>query len=229
VGERSNYNAAFTKRVFPSSNKTRNNNRLKKAYLLVDSLHGPKDTDIEMLETLAKTGLAHQLVLTKLDRASATLWTEIKTALKDNPTRDASYKSAVRTLPGGVPTRNTDELRMGVWAPLRGELGLGCDETILGVSSLEGWGISALRYSILYACGAFRRSQSDDREYARILQETPIVDRDKDSSMEDMDLEESDLEDEESRQRRPVFADDNPMRGKVFGGEKMWRKKIYRW
>lgn len=203
--------------------------RLKKAYLLVDSLHGPKDTDIEMLESLAKTGLAHQLVLTKLDRASATLWTEIKTALRDNPTRDAAFKSAVRTLPGQVPKKSVDELRMGVWAPLRGELGLGCDETILAVSSLEGWGIAALRCSILQACGAFRRGQNEDGDYVRTLEQTPIVDRDGDSTVEDMDSEERDLEEEESRPRRPIFADDNPMRGKVFGGEKMLRKKIYRW
>jgi hypothetical protein len=201
---------------------------LKKAYLLVDSLHGPKDTDIEMLETLAKTGLAHQLVLTKLDRASATLWSEIKTALKDNPTRDAAFKSAVRTLPGAVP-ESMDELRMGVWAPLRGELGLGCDETILGLSSLEGWGITALRCSILQACGAFRRSQNEDRDYARALDQTPIVGRDMDSTVENMFLEDNDMEDQGSRQQRPTFADDNPMRGKVFGGPKMLKKKIYRW
>jgi hypothetical protein len=205
------------------------NGSLKKAYLLVDSLHGPKDTDLEMLETLAKTGLAHQLVLTKLDRSSATLWSEIKTALKDNPTRDAAFKSAVRTLPGAVPEKSTDELRMGVWAPLRGELGLGCDETILGVSSLEGWGITALRCSILQACGAFRRSQNEDRHYARALDQAPIVDPDVDLTAENMFLEDNDMEDQGSKQQRPTFADDNPMRGKVFGGAKMLRKKIYRW
>jgi hypothetical protein len=194
----------------------------------VDSLHGPKDTDIEMLETLAKTGLAHQLVLTKLDRSSATLWTEIKMALKDNPTRDAAFKSAVRTLPGAVP-ESMDQVRMGVWAPLRGEMGLGCDETILGVSSLEGWGITALRCSILQACGAFRRSQNEDRDYARALDQTPIVGGDMDSTVENMFLEVNDMEDQRPRQQRPTFADDNPMRGKVFGGPKMLKKKIYRW
>ena len=191
----------------------------------MDSLHGPKETDVEMLEALAKTGISHQLVLTKLDRASATIWNEIKAALRDNPTRDAGYKSAVRTLPGEVPERRMEELKMGVWAPLRGQLGLGCDETILGVSSSEGWGIVALRCSILNACGAFRKSQSDDSDYMKVLKETPLVNGD------DMPGEEDDVKEgeQETDHRRPTFADDNPMRGKVFSGEKMLRKKIYRW
>ena len=39
-----------------------------------------------------------------------------------------------------------EELQMGKWKLLRGKLGLGCDEMILGVSSVEGWGITALRW-----------------------------------------------------------------------------------
>jgi len=66
---------------------------------------------MEILESLEKTTLAHQLVLAKLVRASATLWTEIKTALKDNPTRDAAFKSAVSTLPGLVPKKEVCGLR----------------------------------------------------------------------------------------------------------------------
>jgi hypothetical protein len=50
-----------------------------------------------------------------------------------------------------------------------------------------------------------------------------------DSTAENMFLEDNDMEDQGSRQQRPTFADDNPMRGKVFGGLKMLRKKIYRW
>ena len=129
---------------------------LKKAYVLLDALHGPKEKDLDMLSELAKTGLAHQLVLTKLDRASATVWTELAATLRQNPVRVAPYKSATRILPNSKPTKSVEELQMGVWAPLRGKLGLGCDETILGVSSEEGWGITALRCSILSACGAFK-------------------------------------------------------------------------
>ena len=206
-----------------TSNPRISNSRLRKTYLLLDSLHGPKETDIEMLEILANTGLAHQLVLTKLDRSSATLWYEIKAALKDSPTPAAAYQSSVRTLPGEVFEKSVEELEMGVWAPLRGKLGLGCDDTILGVSSLEGWGLTALRCSILTACGAFRLNAYADIEYAKALERTPLIETDSQNRGVD------ELMDQGYSWQRPVFADDNPMRGGVFGGEKMLRKKIYRW
>lgn len=197
---------------------------LKKAYLLLDALHGPKEKDLDMLSELAKTGLAHQLVLTKLDRASATVWTELAATL-----RQASYKSATRILPNSKPIKSVEGLQMGVWAPLRGKLGMGCDDTILGVSSEEGWGITALRCSILMACGAFKRDAFHDMQYLKALQDTPVID--------DKVIEESIEEGDESvnpnlRQSEILeshFDDDNPMRGKVFGGKEMLRQKIYRW
>src|SRR5271167_4989870 len=141
-----------------------------------------------MLSELAKTGLAHQLVLTKLDRASATVWTELAATLRQNPVRVAPYKSATRILPNSKPTKTVEELQMGVWAPLRGKLGLGCDETILGVSSEEGWGITALRCSILSACGAFKRDAFPDIGYLKALQDTPVIDdKPKEESIEDGD------------------------------------------
>lgn len=218
--------------------------RLKKVYILLDSLHGPKDTDLDMLDELSKTGLAHQIVLTKLDRAPATVWTELSAALKYNPQKGTVFKSATRILPGQTPERDFEELQMGVWAGLRGNLALGCDETVLGVSSEERWGISGLRYSILMACGAFRRGNYGDQEYLRALQETPVV-QEREMGKEDM-LEEEEFDGDEwregdegkgKRDRRikmvgdpeSKLEDDNPMRGKVFGGKEMLRKKIYRW
>lgn len=214
----------WTKRVLtPRIGET--DGRLKKAYILLDALHGPKETDLEMLEELAKTGISHQLVLTKLDRASATVWTELAAALRHNPVRVASYKSATRILHDEVkPRRTLEEMRMGVWAPLRGKLGLGCDETVLGVSSEEGWGITALRCSILKACGAFKRENFDDDAYAKSLQQAPIID-----DGEEMEKQGHREKDEKYRLLEPKFDDDNPMRGAVFGGKQLYRKKIYRW
>ena len=202
---------------------------LKKAYVLLDALHGPKEKDLDMLSELAKTGLAHQLVLTKLDRASATVWTELAATLRQNPVRVASYKSATRILVNSKPIKSVEELQMGVWAPLRGKLGMGCDETILGVSSEEGWGITALRCSILMACGAFKKDAFHDMQYLKALQDAPVID--------DKVREESIEEGDESVNPNPRqseipeshFEDDNPMRGKVFGGKEMLRQKIYRW
>lgn len=216
--------------------------RLKKAYLLLDSLHGPKETDLDMLQELSQTGLPHQLILTKLDRAPATVWSSLSTTLKHNPTKDAVFKSAARTLHGQRPQQDLEELKMGVWRPLRGALGLGCDETILGVSSEEGWGISGLRCSILKACGALGSGNFGDEEYLRALQEAPIIQERRDvESQEVVEEDEEEWEGEENwegREKEPrrvtgdlesKFEDDNPMRGKVFGGKEMLRKKIYRW
>jgi hypothetical protein len=118
---------------------------------------------------------------------------------------------------------------MGVWAPLRGALGLGCDETILGVSSEEGWGISALRCSILKASGAFKRDNFDDNQYLQALQTTPIIDDNpSDTRRNDVDHH-GDRESRRDMAQLPQFEDDNPMRGEIFGGKKMSKQKIYRW
>jgi GTP-binding protein EngB required for normal cell division len=87
---------------------------LRKAYLLLDSLHGPKDKDIQMLNDLAKTGIAHQLVLTKLECASPTIWKEIHTALKDNPDPGTEFKSASRS-PLHQSSEVVERLTMGVF------------------------------------------------------------------------------------------------------------------
>jgi hypothetical protein len=133
---------------------------------------------------------------------------------------------------------------MGVWAPLRGNLGFGCDETVLGVSSEMGWGITGLRCSILMACGAFRRGNYvEDEGYLKQLQDIPVIQERQEVGNEEILNEEDEEWDEEEqeeggrrdRERKVVgdlgakFEDDNPMRGKVFGGKEMLRKKIYRW
>src|SRR5271163_4019712 len=71
---------------------------LKVVYLLLSSSHGPKPHDIEMLEALSRTGIAHQLVLTKLDLAPATLWKQVDAAVQPPTTKqsDKPFKSAVR-------------------------------------------------------------------------------------------------------------------------------------
>jgi hypothetical protein len=191
---------------------------------LLDALHGPKESDIDMLSELAKTGLSHQIVLTKLDRAPATLWNELGATLRQNPVRVAPHVSAVRVLPVSNRSKSTEDLRAGVWAPLRGQLALGCDDTIVGVSSMEGWGITALRCSILQACGAFKRHVTEDSEYVKGLEQIPIVDESEDEKSREQDSGRQYMGDPETR-----FDDDNPMRGKVFGGKEMLRKKIYRW
>jgi hypothetical protein len=191
----------------------------------LDALHGPKESDIDMLSELAKTGLAHQIVLTKLDRAPATVWNEIGAALRHNPVRVAPHVSAVRVLPGKT-RKESEDLRAGVWAPLRGQLALGCDETVVGISSMEHWGISALRCSILQACGAFKRFNSEE-SYLKGLEQIPIIGEPEESGEDSENLETGIRTKGVPDGTR--FDDDNPMRGKVDGGKEMLRKKIYRW
>jgi len=204
---------------------------LRKAYLLLDSLHGPKEKDTQMLSDLAKTGIPHQLVLTKLDRAAATLWTELGVTLRNNPDRGTLFRSASRApLSDDV---DVEKLAMGVWEPLRGQLGFACDETILGVSSEEKWGLSALRCSILQACGAFRQNSAENEEYLKGLREMPVV-GDDGKIEEQLKVEQAEEDGEERKltvqeRLRAKFNDPNPMRGKIFGGKKMLRQQIYRW
>lgn len=198
--------------------------------MLLDSVHGPKDTDIAAFNEFARTGLAHQIVLTKLDRATGTMWNELGASLRNNPVR---RNAAVQSRSGSA--LSIDELEMGVWAPLRGQVGLGCDDTILGVSSTEGWGITALRCSILQACGAFGRDNYYNDEYLKALKEAPVI-GDRSETLEESRINElDDHGDEDKRGRshrtKPIiqFYDDNPMRGKVDGGVKTIRQGIYRW
>jgi GTP-binding protein len=209
---------------------------LRKAYVLIDALHGPKEKDIDILEQLAKTGLPHQLVLSKLDRALPTLWNEIGVTLRHNPVLGSSFVSAVRKpLSSTVSSKSLQELQMGVWTPLRGKLGLGCDDTILGVSSEEGWGISALRCSMIQACGLFKGSNLGDDKYLEALQQVPIIKDHAESTAKELNEEEKPVERPPKGGRQkvtfetPRYKDDNPMRGKVFGGKEMLRKRIYRW
>lgn len=92
--------------------------------MLVDAQHGPKASDLMLLECLGREGISYQVVLSKIDRYIA----------KHNTLRDALRD-----------TRHLLESGVGGTSVL-GE--------ILGVSSLKKKvGISDLRWSIMVACG----------------------------------------------------------------------------
>jgi hypothetical protein len=187
-----------------------------------------------MLNDLAKTGIAHQLILTKLDRASPTIWKEIRTALKDNPDPGTEFKSSSRAPLYERSSEVVERLTMGVWGSLRRQLGFACDQTILGVSSEERLGLNALRYSILQACGVSRGKDFEEDEYVKGLRGMPVVDesgnvwdQDKMRDYEEEDEEERKLTVKERLARK--FDDKNPWRGEVYSGAKMLRQRIYRW
>lgn len=62
---------------------------LKRVFVLIDSRHGLKDTDIKMMDELDKAAVTYQLVLTKIDKIKAseleTRLEGIQTAIKKHP------------------------------------------------------------------------------------------------------------------------------------------------
>jgi hypothetical protein len=190
-----------------------------------------------MIKELSRLGLAYQIVLTKLDRAPSTLWTQLSTAMKKNTkigtgyntNIETGYKSTVRILSSESKQGEMKKLEMDLWRTLGETLGLGCDERILGVSSQMGWGLNDLRFSILKACWVFGRFAVGDLHN---LRDIPAVEDRRDEKMEGEWREEG-LERQERKQRmrdlNSRFQDDNPMRGEVFGGKERGRKMIYRW
>ena len=44
--------------------------QLKRVFVLIDSRHGAKQSDLEMMDMLDKAGVSYQLVLTKKDKIS---------------------------------------------------------------------------------------------------------------------------------------------------------------
>jgi GTP-binding protein len=120
---------AETVRPLPSSWWTRHGakcgNRFRRAFVLIDSQHGPKASDLMLLESLGRQAIPYQIVLSKVDRTIA------KYGSLQKPLEDIKY--LLDTGVGGVS-------------------GLG---EVIGVSSLKNpkVGISELRWSIMVACG----------------------------------------------------------------------------
>ena len=103
--------------------------QLRRAFILIDALHGPKNTDLMLIDHLGASGVPYQIVLSKIDRLQKTAvdatFDEIKTLLTDNNER-----------------RGTSAL---------GEvIGTAADPAKKGMQKL---GISELRWSIMVAGG----------------------------------------------------------------------------
>lgn len=83
---------------------------LKRVFVLIDSRHGLKDTDIKMMEELDKAAVTYQLVLTKIDKIKTadleTLIESIQTTIKKHP---ACYPEILHT--SSVKKTGIDELR----------------------------------------------------------------------------------------------------------------------
>jgi GTP-binding protein len=71
---------------------------LARVYVLIDSRHGFKDVDIEILKTLDRSAVSYQIVLTKIDQIKAAALPEridgIKAALAKHP---AAFPEVIAT------------------------------------------------------------------------------------------------------------------------------------
>lgn len=91
----------------------RGRSALRRVYVLIDSRHGLKKNDIEVLDMLDKAAVSYQIVLTKIDKikASALAGTraEVEEALKRRP---AAYPAVLAT--SSEKGHGLDELRAAI-------------------------------------------------------------------------------------------------------------------
>ena len=71
---------------------------LKRALLLIDSRHGPKDVDREIMDMLDRAAVSYRLVLTKADKIKATDLAAVRTATEaEARRRPAAYPEVIAT------------------------------------------------------------------------------------------------------------------------------------
>ena len=76
---------------------------LKRVYVLIDSRHGLKDVDLDVLKTLDKSAVSYQVVLTKTDQIKAS----------ELAARQEQVSAALRTHPAAFPELLTTSSRTG--------------------------------------------------------------------------------------------------------------------
>ncbi|WP_412058144.1 ribosome biogenesis GTP-binding protein YihA/YsxC [Bartonella sp. DGB2] len=86
---------AWTELVFTY---LRGRTTLKRVYVLIDSRHGIKKNDVEILDLLDKAAVSYQIVLTKADKIGATPLINLQTATKAAiAKRPAAYPALLTT------------------------------------------------------------------------------------------------------------------------------------
>lgn len=123
--------------------------RLRRAFLVVDPLHGLKKSDEELLVLLRKNAISHQIILSKVDRV---LRAKPRSRRVNIPSRAAKFYKLCKDLRTKVQPGNIDG------PEAFGEI-IGCSTEISldsnGEISLEGrkLGIDRVRRAVLAATG----------------------------------------------------------------------------
>ena len=89
---------------------------LARVYVLIDSRHGFKDVDIEILKTLDRSAVSYQIVLTKADQVKAAELArridEIKDALKTHPAAFPEVLATSSQSGAGMPQLRAAMMRL---------------------------------------------------------------------------------------------------------------------
>jgi len=86
---------------------------LQRIYLLIDSRHGLKKNDLEIMDLLDESALSYQIVLTKIDKIKKTqldtLLKEVEASFPDHP---AAYPEVIAT--SSVKNQGLDQLKQAI-------------------------------------------------------------------------------------------------------------------
>ena len=117
------------------------NRRLRRAFLLVDALHGLKRSDEELLSLFRQNGISHQIILSKVDRI---LFGKSRPSLARMERRSPELDRVFEELKGKIQPGHGD-----------GPEALGEIVTCSAAVSLEGkkLGINNVKWAVLAATG----------------------------------------------------------------------------
>lgn len=118
--------------------------QLRRAFLLVDALHGLKGTDLDLLALFRQYAIPHQVVLAKVDRVLGKSTKQVRSGV--TPANVAALR---KVLDGLRPLVQPDARVEGPGA--LGEIVTCSAET--GIGGKQALGVNALRWSILAATG----------------------------------------------------------------------------
>jgi len=87
---------------------------LRRVYVLIDSRHGIKDKDIEIMDMLDKTAVSYQIVLTKADKVKPTELDKMISSVKE---KMSTHAACHPTLLVTSSEKNTgiEDVRASVW------------------------------------------------------------------------------------------------------------------
>lgn len=88
---------------------------LKRVYILIDSRHGLKENDLEMMGMLDKAAVSYQLILTKIDQGRSTFLASIYDEIARNlAQRSAAYPDILAT--SSRTKQGIEEMRKAIYA-----------------------------------------------------------------------------------------------------------------